>query len=387
MISTNSTTPIESDEKTKLEEEYQLKLGTLRDVLTLNDDLIGQNHQKDELLAKRESYLILTQQRNKEESIQLDLEEKSHKEGCEHEIFIAEENMAKLKRENERYIEVEKENEYFKDAVNVISGKIFSEGKKHAIEIHEMNKSMQLIRQEMEVTFRKKMTEMDTSFQKDAYKALNDEQKKDLLLNSKLKDELAIQQVGLANLLMRLSRQRTMYAQTQKDIAKLEKYARKLRKKCAQLHEKQTNRGEFVLDLQRESNQLYVAKDLYSKELNSWPFVVDIEQAIFNCEEETQKELKIADMWETRLQELNLLKSDLRLFVSRGIKDLSENSSVATHCINLSYIRESRESDEDLAKALEPLFGQESALVNGRGVTSMNENIVAYSINMVNKYI
>jgi hypothetical protein len=47
---------------------------------------------------------------------------------------------------------------------------------------------------------------MDQSFQKEAFCALNDNQKKELLNNARLKDELALQGIGLSNLLVRLHR-------------------------------------------------------------------------------------------------------------------------------------------------------------------------------------
>jgi hypothetical protein len=47
---------------------------------------------------------------------------------------------------------------------------------------------------------------MDLVFQKQAFSAMDDTKKKALLANSKLKDELALQSVGISNLTVRCQR-------------------------------------------------------------------------------------------------------------------------------------------------------------------------------------
>jgi len=87
---------------------------------------------------------------------------------------------------------------------------------------------------------------MDKGFQKDAYKSLTDRQKTDLLMNSKLKDELALQSIGLTNLSLRLSRQKASFFDIHNCISKFERKARKLRKKCSDLRRKQNATGNIT---------------------------------------------------------------------------------------------------------------------------------------------
>jgi hypothetical protein len=55
---------------------------------------------------------------------------------------------------------------------------------------------------------------MDLVFQRQAFTAMDDQKKKALLANSKLKDELALQSVGISNLTVRCGRDK----QSQKTI-------------------------------------------------------------------------------------------------------------------------------------------------------------------------
>lgn len=53
--------------------------------------------------------------------------------------------------------------------------------------------------------------EMDLHFQLQAFTAMDDEKKKAMLANSKLKDELALQSVGISNLGVRCGRDKQHY--------------------------------------------------------------------------------------------------------------------------------------------------------------------------------
>eukprot|EP01034_Spumella_vulgaris_P046859 gene46859-58437_t len=59
---------------------------------------------------------------------------------------------------------------------------------------------MKDLRQQMEHKLRKELNGMNVSYQKDAFGALLDSQKKAMFENAKLKDEVALQGVGIVNL-------------------------------------------------------------------------------------------------------------------------------------------------------------------------------------------
>lgn len=64
---------------------------------------------------------------------------------------------------------------------------------------------------------------MELSFQEEAFSALQDKQKKAMLENAKLKDEVALQGVGIANLTARLIKQQLAYDKCKKVLTKYEK--------------------------------------------------------------------------------------------------------------------------------------------------------------------
>lgn len=64
---------------------------------------------------------------------------------------------------------------------------------------------------------------MDISYQKDAFAALSERHKKAMFQNAKLKDEVALQGVGLNNLGSRLGKQNQQYDVCMKQLRALNK--------------------------------------------------------------------------------------------------------------------------------------------------------------------
>lgn len=79
-----------------------------------------------------------------------------------------------------------------------------------ARQTHEMNKSMLSLRHQMEAKLRRELTGLDISFQREAFNALHERQKQAMFENAKLKDEVALQGVGIANLSARLAKQKIL---------------------------------------------------------------------------------------------------------------------------------------------------------------------------------
>jgi hypothetical protein len=64
---------------------------------------------------------------------------------------------------------------------------------------------------------------MDISYQKDAFAALSDRHKKAMFQNAKLKDEVALQGVGLNNLGSRLAKQTQQFDMCSSELKSLNK--------------------------------------------------------------------------------------------------------------------------------------------------------------------
>lgn len=67
---------------------------------------------------------------------------------------------------------------------------------------------------------------MDISYQKDAFAALSERHKKAMFQNAKLKDEVALQGVGLNNLGSRLGKQNQQHDLCMKELKSLNKKVR-----------------------------------------------------------------------------------------------------------------------------------------------------------------
>jgi hypothetical protein len=67
---------------------------------------------------------------------------------------------------------------------------------------------------------------LDISFQKDAFSALHDKQKRAMFQNAKLKDEVAIQGIGISNLNTRLAKQKILFDNTTLELNKLNRKVR-----------------------------------------------------------------------------------------------------------------------------------------------------------------
>lgn len=81
-----------------------------------------------------------------------------------------------------------------------------------------MNKSMLELRHAMETKLRRELTGLDINFQREAFQALHERQKQAMFENAKLKDEVALQGVGIANLSARLAKQKILQNKCQKHL-------------------------------------------------------------------------------------------------------------------------------------------------------------------------
>jgi hypothetical protein len=104
---------------------------------------------------------------------------------------------------------MERENVSLRRRVTSLLGQVEKEGMDHAHETHTMKKEMFNLRMQLEQTFRKTLQELDGQYQKKAFDAMSEESKNALMANARLKEELALQSVGVENLLQRYKRQDT----------------------------------------------------------------------------------------------------------------------------------------------------------------------------------
>ena len=128
-----------------------------------------------------------------------------------------------------------------------------------ALDMHEMNRSMKALRQQMESKIRRELvglvssiltlncwtrffqTGLDINFQKQAFSALQEREKQAMFENAKLKDEVAMQGIGISNLNARLARQKYAYDLCKNELEELHEKAQYLKDKLEEVATKKNS--------------------------------------------------------------------------------------------------------------------------------------------------
>lgn len=130
-------------------------------------------------------------------------------------------------------MELVQENERLKQSIEILEDMTRQDRANHAINMHEMNKGRRDLRLIMEDKLRKELAGIEISFHKEAFQALHERQKLSMFENAKLKDEVAIQGVGITNLTARLLRQQKFCEKCTKQLQVLQNKTKKLRDQLA----------------------------------------------------------------------------------------------------------------------------------------------------------
>jgi len=374
-------------EKVKLERNLQKNMIDLKGILTLNDEIIRQNSDKDLRISHREKVLERVIEQNKEDYSQLELEKACASESLKYEISSLELKLQEIEHYKSRYSALENENNDLKGILKGIFDQFSIDRTSFATEMHGLNKSMQSMRQEMEGMFSRKLVDMDVKFRVHAFDSLNDQKKKNLLTHSKLKDELAMQGNGQSNLLVRVSRIRTNFDQTCKDIKKLSKWASTLRRKIKKIKSSKLQADDLLIRYEKEIADLTESKELLLSELDSWPHIFDLEEATEECHNTISSSTYDLKLWLSRLEKLIAIESELSLFLlthkkmleSFGDSIICSETSSATNTLKLAEFRRAIETDTTLRQIFNKVRGKESLLLIAEGSTALGCNPLAWS--------
>jgi hypothetical protein len=382
--------PADLEEKASLEQSLQKHLITLKDLLKSNDKIVRQNGEKDTLLTNKEKVLENLIEQNEEDVVQLDLEKLCLADSLHYELELAEAKLNEHNRLKERYQDIACENENLRDTLDSLTEKFAADGLKFAGEMHKLNKSMQSMRLEMESIFSRKLVDLDEKFQEEAFNSLTDRKKKNLLAHSKLKDELAMQGNGKSNLKVRITRGITSFRKTKKEIRKLCKRADLLRAKLKEVRLVRASANEKMDVYANEKSQLEIDREILQKHLNSWPCIIDLEDAIRNCQVSTSLTRNESYSWSNRLILVKEIESELCSFCSKRKHSFKSNHSRdidinadASPSLRLNQVREAMDSDDNLKCIFQPLLDKEHLLVISRGSTCIDKNLVAWTVKSI----
>lgn len=383
---------LEGDKK-RLEEELKYVQLQMTDTLSLNDGLLIDLRQKDETLTKRNDYYSIISEKNATELQQLGLEAECAEQKCSSDVDFAQSQMNRLQLRREKYMKLKEENRQLQETFEAMQQSVAELSLNHAERVHEMNKDMMMVRENLESKLRKELTTMDLKYQQHAFSSLNDADKSDIFENAKLKDEVTLQSIGIANLSLRLGKQKHGTEVCHKERSKLAHKASILRDQLSDLQMMKLQRTKEIDKLTEEIETLKVKREdldhLLHKDMELETLVGKIDE----CVKKIKYERLSAELWQKRLESVYtmqdyMIPTDDReksgKFSSETHKLMSTTSSLAgllsadevkedepaelkAGGAKLADISEAMSKDPVLSKALKALVGKESVIVGGKG--------------------
>lgn len=334
MSSANNNKTINSTDPPLHLEDLEAELKQLQlelsDALKLNDQLslkidlkeleLLQKEVKRHLLFKiciRISCYVQASLKNVKEKISADLEQleielTSISEQYTDKIHFHENELYKLRIQSKLFHELSFENEEIKKAINSLEQQISSERHSHSLAMHDMNKSMRLLRQNMEAKLKKDLTAVDIHYQREAFNGLPEDKKKAMFENAKLKDEVSLQGIGMANLGSRLTRQTYHFENCQKEWKALNKKSNALREKLCDLTLVRNSQTEEQQKIEAEIDSLITEQQSLITEIDEWPSAEEWQRQKEECLKTIRGKNEQIQLWEKRKQLFTALLDELK---------------------------------------------------------------------------
>lgn len=288
---------------------------TIADVTFCNEELERKLDEKETELHKKKAAFAACEQANNDELSQLKEEQEQFTETAAHEMEYYRQILVEEEMKQERYLDLQAENERLLQTIDFLVMQINDEGHKHALALHEINKQKRILRQQTEKKFLKELASMDVSYQQNAFGSLTEKQKKSMFENAKLKDEVALQGVGIANLSARLIRQKQSYDACKKSLKFLNKKSRNLREQLAELALGRNQLSDSMKSIEHEEQMLLSAKTklLLEIEASHGTFSLEnIQEKTKEIDEETIRQNLKLSMWNRRLYLFQQLFSEIK---------------------------------------------------------------------------
>jgi hypothetical protein len=421
--------------KTNEQEEFEKEKAHLDDdLLSLqkelhalhkqNNDILLNNDEQDLLLASTEEKHIELTQNNKEDLELLASEYECLKEKCDHLLLVKQVDYERLQRKRVQYLEMEEESTAVARGIEDMTNALFDEGRKHANVMHHNVVEVKRIRQHMELTFKQELEAMDKNYQSDAFEALNDVQKKDLLANAKLKDEIGLQSIGLANMGVRLIKERMGTDQSKAILKEVELLEQDMRIRNTELRNIGAKSKEELEGITAEMFSMRQKLQILNMKLSAWAHDSDVNAAIDACEQETAQAAHECNVWSQRLVAFQVLQSDIRPVISltskedpevaitqslsqsaesrspsptgKGKKKMSPKKNKCSdspggdvdtsgddYSIDIFEVNKLMDRDEAFQNSVKQFLGVTSLLLCGKGEASLESNVLLWLLKQV----
>jgi hypothetical protein len=277
-----------------------------------NLNLIRTNRSKEEKIDKLTSQLNSMREKYDSELEQLKMELGNSQEDSVFQISVRESLLHNLRTKHKRFEELQQENKEIRRTINEIIGTFNAEEIDHATEMHRMNVEMRKSRDQMEANMRRELNKLDEFNKNEAFELLEEDSKQQLLVNVKMKDSIYLQNVGIANLSIRLERQKHLFDKTKQEILALNQRAKALRNHLGEMHLHKLNQEEQLDVLLERKRQLLEKETEFYNILDDNPSMETLEAELASAMEAKPYEISIADMWKHRKEMLESAQRALR---------------------------------------------------------------------------
>ena len=300
------------DDVRRVESELNSVQQELRNLEKLNDDAAVKIQKIDAEILDKDSRLKIIVERTEAEIDQLELEHDSVKDRYESNIDTWKEKLRRLDMDASRYDWLQSENEKLRTTLDSTLDDISSYRRYHAIRMHEKNKGMQTQRKALEAKLRKDLNAMNINYQNDVFNLMPDMQKKTMFDNAKLKDEMALQAIGMANLNMRHKKQLRNYEENLRKKKSLEQECNRLRLGIGELHTKKILLMRTTSELETIKAELFEEINEIDNALGSCDTLDVIKMNQDDCMKSLQNLKLDIEMWETRRGKFDDLLFELK---------------------------------------------------------------------------
>lgn len=298
-------------EMEKLNSE-QIRLGAelndlqieMKDTQTMNDGLLAQLTDKNDLLVQRESKQKVLLYKDTSELAQIKLELECTEEKYKYEVDIRQQYLAQMDDKRNRFLKLKEENELLEQTFNEMSQELSNMDLQHSMAIHEMNKDMSVVRQNLEMSLRRELLQMDHKYQQRAFQGLSGHFKTDIFENAKLKDEVTLQSIGIANLSLRLQKQNFDADKFREEIKALNRQAFALREALSEISEARQHENKNMENHGLEEAKLAEQYRVLTEQVHAPPNYDTLEDDIARCKQAILAEHTKINLWTARLHKL-----------------------------------------------------------------------------------
>eukprot|EP00904_Undaria_pinnatifida_P011049 jgi/Undpi1/7074/HiC_scaffold_22.g09548.m1 len=231
------------------------------------ESLAKENTKKVEELRGLSEDVKLLQERNDYDVSMLQDEHASTQQEVAHALMVLREQLAQLNLQHTRYKDKVAQNDADGLEVESLLANMELRTKTHGEEVHAIRQEMLHLRQALESTFRKTLKDLEGTYRRKAFMALGSEAKAGMRANKILRDEMALQELGISALGMRHADQCRKAGEFQGEVSSLSGFEEEHKSALADL-QRETRKNElFLADMQETKSRISAAERSLWKKL------------------------------------------------------------------------------------------------------------------------